>query len=128
MDDATATAWEFQLAAAVEDDAARQDGHASWVPPIMQPLVLAAMHSNLRRLAPFTSHNLLRFRMLDMSEGLPNLRQETIAPAFVAVVPEPDRYVVIAGQVGVEPWDIVLETADPTTAVDQVVELLIDWR
>src|SRR5690606_13223857 len=86
-------AWRFQLAAARHADEQGHDRSRTWVPPILAPLVTAAMGSGLRRLFPFTSHNLLRFsRTADL--GLSN--SADTAPVFVAVVPDPDRYIVYA--------------------------------
>ena len=55
---------------------------------------------DLRRLVPFTSHNLLRFSTSPLA-AIP--KRGDIAPPFVAAVPEPDRYVVFSGPVGAEP-------------------------
>ena len=120
-------AWEDQLAAAEADDAYRSDRSRSWVPPILAPLVATAMNSSLRRLFPFTSHNLLRFsRSPDVA--MPN--SADIAPAFVAVVPDPDRYVVLAGAFDAQRWHSVFETTEPVAAVAQVERVLStsSWR
>lgn len=91
----------------------------------MADLVTAAMDSGLRRLFPFTSHNMLRFARSG-DRGVWD--RDAIAPVFVAVVPEPDRYVVYTGEFAEELPDPVLETDDPTAAVAEVERALSGWR
>lgn len=82
------------------------------------------MNSGLRRLYPFTSHNLLRF---SRSPAVDVRHRDGIAPAFVAVVSDPDRYVVFSGAIGADPLSAVLETSDAAAAVEEVERLLSDW-
>jgi hypothetical protein len=117
-------AWESQLMHARSDDEHRADRSQSRVPPITSALVTAAMNSRLRRLFPFTSHNLLR---LSTSSDLGMRRRDHVAPAFVAVVPDPDRYIVHSGAIGAEPATSILETPDPAAAVAEVERLLSRW-
>ena len=117
-------AWEDQLAPAEAEDAHRSDRSRSWVPPILAPLVAAAMNSSLRRLFPFTSHNMLRFAR---SADLGVWDRTKIAPVFVAVVPDPDRYLVYAGEFAEELPDPVLETDDPAAAIAEVERRLAGW-
>lgn len=123
-DGETDAAWRFQLAAARQADEQGHDRSRSWVPPILAPLVMAAMGSGLRRLFPFTSHSLLRFsRTADL--GLSS--SADTAPVFVAVVPAPDRYIVYTDADDAEPGHPLLETNDPAAAAAHAERLLAGW-
>jgi hypothetical protein len=90
----------------------------------MADLATATMNSRLRLLFPSTSHNMLRFAR---SADLGVWDRTKIAPVFVAVVPDPDRYVVYAGEFVEELPDPVLGTDDPDMAVAEVERLLSGW-
>jgi hypothetical protein len=111
-------------ALARDDDERRRDRRPSWVPPIMTDLVTAAMNSRLRTLYPFTRHNMLRFAR---SADLKVWDRTKIAPVSVAVVPDPDRYLVYAREFAEQLPDPLLETDDPAAAVAEVERLLSGW-
>jgi hypothetical protein len=50
MDSALEAAWDQLLALALDDDAYRSDRSQSWVPPLMEELVVAVRTTALRRL------------------------------------------------------------------------------
>lgn len=114
--------WDEEMAAAEAFDVSCADRSKAWPPPIMATLVEAASRTDLVRFFPFHSHNVLRFATSPnwyLSEG-------DVAPAFVVLGRNPDRYLVFSGELrGIT--TIELETDSPTAAADRAADLLLSW-
>jgi hypothetical protein len=118
------SAWDAQIAAARDADRGSENRSLSWVPPIMEPLVRAAQSTGLRRLYPFTSHNQLRFGTAPPAIGGDN---GSIAPIFIAVSTDPDRYVVYLDRGDLGQHQAVLETTSPGAAATEAERRLASW-
>ncbi|MFE7528071.1 hypothetical protein ACFU7Y_20485 [Kitasatospora sp. NPDC057542] len=119
MSDPLSEAWDFQTQAAAEqDDLCRIPGR-SWVPPILQDLVLAARNTSLGRYYPFTSHASLRF-----STG-PQwwLGDGDILAIAIALVPE-GRYLVYVQTSHDGSYSAELETTSADEAAAKAEQLV----
>ncbi|MEV7186584.1 DUF6193 family natural product biosynthesis protein [Kitasatospora sp. NPDC093102] len=119
MNDPLSEAWDFQARAAAEqDDLCRIPG-GSWIPPILQDLVLAARSTSLSRYYPFTSHATLRF-----STG-PQwwLGDGDILAVAIALVPE-GRYLVYTQTSHDGPSSAGLETTSADEAAATAEQLV----
>ncbi|MFB9234742.1 hypothetical protein ACFFWC_04210 [Plantactinospora siamensis] len=118
-------AWEWLLDCARGHDASCADRSKTWPAPIMTPLALAAATTRLRRFYPFIGHELLCFATSPVwyqGEG-------AVAPAFIGVAADPDRYIVWSGHPSCrEPVAEILQTTDPLAAATELDRLLTDWR
>jgi hypothetical protein len=88
----------------------------------MAALVEAASRTDLVRLFPFHSHNVLRFATSPQWY----LGVGDVAPAFIMLEPNPDRYLVYSGDLrGANA--IELETDSPAAAAARAAELVLSW-
>ncbi|GAA3049969.1 hypothetical protein GCM10010519_80640 [Streptomyces lactacystinicus] len=117
MGDPPSQAWDFRLRAAADQDEYCRVPGRSWVPPILEDLVLAARNTPLSRYYPFTSHASLRFGTGPrwwLGDG------EVLAHA-IALVPE-GRYLVHTQASPDRPPTVALETADAEEALARLAE------
>ncbi|MFG2819748.1 hypothetical protein ACGFX4_10005 [Kitasatospora sp. NPDC048365] len=119
MSDSLSEAWDFLTQAAAEqDDGCRIPGR-SWVPPILEDLVLAARNTSLSRYYPFTSHARLRF-----STGPESwIGNGDDLAVGIALVPE-GRYLVCTQASHDAPVFVRLETADADEAAAMAEHLV----
>lgn len=111
--------WDYQAAFADWYDGLKP----AWSPPSFKALVAAAQATTLRRLFPFTSHWVLRFRANeDMLTSL-----ASIAPGSIAVT-QSGLYAVQSGLKWHGSVDATLFTADPEEAAAALAQLLADWE
>ena len=114
--------WDEQLDFAEAFDETCAERSKTWPPPIMAELVSVASRTDLVRLCPFISHNVLRFATSPrwyVGEG-------SVAPAFIALFGNPDGYVVYSGELFGNA-DAVLDTANAADAAAKAAELLASW-
>ncbi|GAA1223129.1 hypothetical protein GCM10009665_11780 [Kitasatospora nipponensis] len=118
MSDPPSEAWDFRIRAAeIEDESHRRPG-ASWVPPILTDLVLAARRTPLSCYYPFTSHVTLRFATGPTwwtGDG-------TVLPVNIGLVPG-GGYVVYTRALLEDPAVVELETAGADEAVAKAEQL-----